>query len=305
MSEFGTRRDLYRARKAIQARKYINPAQVWNRLQEMGRSVPWLAEQLGVRPSTVHNWLGGRARVPHVQAGQLAETLRLPTTTLLSQQKPRPVPAASRGESRALPYANSERIRAEMDRRGWSASELARRAGIGRTTVRSILAETKRVGPEIQVKLSQALDLAREDVVDLEPVDPVFDPGRVMEEPAPYEVRQSIEGRAGTVIRPRTNPLLDEAYKLDSRANLPCGCAVYWRGPGLGSETLDLVREHYRGHVVGIMQEPGRLADTPRTGEPGSLPSPYRRGGGMVWPRLATREQAPALPKILPRRRTT
>ena len=303
VSKRPTREATIDARRGGGELQYINPAAVWNRLQEMGRTVPWLAQQAEVASSTVHNWLTGRTRVPHVTAKRLAETLRLDKSKLLSPQQPRQIPDASWGESRALPYANSERIRAELEIRGWSMSELARQAGIGIATARHIVNEQQRVGPDIQVKLSQALDLPREDIVDLEPVDPVFEPKQLMEQPAPYEIRRAIEGRAGTIIRPRTTPLLDRAYEFENQASLPCGCAMYWRG-GLAPEVVDVAREHYREHLASIMQEPGRAAETPGVGDPTHMPSPYGRRGGMVWPRLATGEEPPALPKkILPRRR--
>ena len=283
------RKDLYRTKtpkRRLKDTQYINPVALWNRLKEMGRNPSWLAEQMGVSPSTIHNYLVGTRRVPHKRADQLTNLLRLPAAQLLSPKPPPRVPEGTRGERRSLPYANVERVRDEMERRGWTVADLARAIGITHKSTRRLLAETMRLKPETQVALSQALDLPREDVIDLEPVDPALGAGRVMEEPKPYEIRETIAKGVRTVIRPRRDVTVEELLEQPAEAGLPCGCVVYWTGDNLTDDTLDEVREHYRSHVEGLMQEPGLLEDQPNPRTTAALPVAHRRTGRVLWPRL-------------------
>ena len=285
------RKDLYSAprRRTREERQYINPAAMWNQLREAGRDLTWLAERIGVNRSTIDDWLAGSRKVPHKRADRLLEVLHLPESKLLSPTRPRRV-EAERGarELWALPYVNSERIRDELARRGWTVTELARKVGVSRRSMQRILAEKQRVRVETQVALSQALDLAREEVVDLEPVDPVFDTSRVMDEPAAYKVRDSLLRRA-LVIRPRAVSTLTEAFS--AQAGLPCGCVAYWQGPAAPrAEALDEIRDHYRRHAAGLMEEPGLGTDRQNPRLSPDLPRPYERMGTMLWPRLPTGE---------------
>lgn len=279
------RRDLYRVRttrrRTREERQYINPAAVWNRLREAGRDLTWLSEQVGVNRSTIDDYLSGKRRVPHKRADQLLDVLRLPASELLSPTRP-PRVQTERGsrELWALPYVNSERIRDELAKRGWTVTELARKVGVSRRSMQRILGEKQRVRPDTQVALSQALDLPREDVIDLEEVDP----GRVMEAPAPYEVRQSLVDRT-MIIRPRGSLAMSDAFP--SQATLPCGCIVYWPGEGLPSrEALDEIREHYRGHTIGLMEDPGLGTDWQNPKISPQMPNPTERMARMLWPRL-------------------
>lgn len=290
------RRDLYAAprRRTAKERQYVNPAAFWNRLREMGRNKVWLAGQVGVNPSTIDDYLSGKRRVPHKRADQLLEVLKLPASKLLNRKPPpRITTEAGSRELLALPYVNSENIREEMERQGLTVTELAKRVGVSRRSMTRILGEKQRVTPETQVAISQALDLPREDVIDLEPVDPALDTSRVTEAPTPYNVARAATEGVRLLVRPRHVEGMKEALG-NGEAGLPCGCVVYWSGSELPSDdALDVVREHYRSHVEGIMQEPGLVEERPNPSRPLRLPLPSERRSRVLWPSLPNGEGVP------------
>ena len=294
------RRDLYgTGRRGLEQRQYINPAALWNRLREMGRDLTWLAREMGVDPQTVHNYLGGGKRVPHSRADQIAEVLSLPASSLLSPNPPPRVTAAARGEKRGLLYANAEVIRAEMERRGWNKTDLARAAGFSPSTARKALEGTGPLRREVQEQLTRVLGRPRSEVMEMEPVDPALDSAtRTLETPTPYGVRRLVGKRAQMVIR--SPQALEPGTLMDrpSQADLPCGCVVYWSGSSRPTpEAMEEIDEHYRRHLAGLMEEPGRIEDRPRRRTPSMLPVPSPLRARMMWPRLPDAdENGPVMP---------
>lgn len=55
----------------------------------------------------------------------------------------------------------------ELDRRGWSHNELARRAGMSQATVSSVLSGYRNAGTDFCVKVARTLDVAPEKVLRL------------------------------------------------------------------------------------------------------------------------------------------
>ena len=55
-------------------------------------------------------------------------------------------------------------LNSELENRGWSQSELARRAGINQVTVSRIINEGRKVGPSVAKKIAHALGVREEEV---------------------------------------------------------------------------------------------------------------------------------------------